>query len=166
MQVRSNSEKQQLEPDIEKRTGSKLRKDYVKAIYCHLAYLISMQSTSCEMPGWTKHKLESRLLGQISITSECYQTFCCQRESHSTNKPLALLLHSERDHCWLSSLVPSSAIRQDPLTVLTGEDLLGFILISYPRPSGVCIVMYCVRSGEDTKPYRIYVLSLQIKWHG
>ena len=74
MQVRSNSEKQQLEPDVEKRTGSKLRKDYVKAIYCHLAYLISMQSTSCEMPGWMKHKLESRLLGEISITSDMQMT--------------------------------------------------------------------------------------------
>ena len=74
MQVRSNSEKQQLEPDIEKWTGSKLRKDYVKAIYCHLAYLISMQSTSCEMPGWMKHKLESRLLGEISITSDMEMT--------------------------------------------------------------------------------------------
>ena len=74
MQVRSNSEKQQLEPDVEKGTGSKLRKDYVKAIYCHLAYLISMQSTSCEMPGWMKHKLESRLLGEISITSDMQMT--------------------------------------------------------------------------------------------
>ena len=55
--------KQQLEPDMEQWTGSKLGKEYVK--YCHLAYLTSMQSTSCEMPGWMKHKLESRLLGEI-----------------------------------------------------------------------------------------------------
>ena len=51
-------------------TGSKLGKEYVKAVYCHLAYLTSMQSTSCEMPGWIKHKLESRLLGEISIISD------------------------------------------------------------------------------------------------
>ena len=49
--------------------GSKLGKEYVKAVYCHSVYLTSMQSTSCEMPGWMKHKLESRLLGGISITS-------------------------------------------------------------------------------------------------
>ena len=52
--------KQQLEMDMEQQTGSKLRKDYVKAAYCHPAYLTYMQSTACEMPGWMKHKLESR----------------------------------------------------------------------------------------------------------
>ena len=62
--------KQQLEPDMEQQTGSKLGKEYVKAIYFQPAYLISMQSTSCEMLGWMKHKLESRLLGEISITSD------------------------------------------------------------------------------------------------
>ena len=61
--------KQQLELDMEQRTGSKLGKEYVKAVYCHPAYLTYMQSTSCEMPGWMKHKLESRLLGEIAITS-------------------------------------------------------------------------------------------------
>ena len=59
--------KQQLEPDMEQWPGSKLEKDYVKAVDHHPAYLTSMQSTSCEMPGWMKHKLESRLLGEISI---------------------------------------------------------------------------------------------------
>ena len=58
--------KQQLEPDIEKRTGSKLRKEYVKAVYCHPAYLTYVQSTSCETWGWMKHKLESRLPGETS----------------------------------------------------------------------------------------------------
>ena len=57
--------KQQLEPDMEQQTGSKLGKDYVKAVYCHPAYLTYMESTSFEMPGWMKHKLESRLLGEI-----------------------------------------------------------------------------------------------------
>ena len=66
--------KQQLEPDMEQQTGSKLGKEYVKAVYCHSAYLICMQSTSCEMPGWKKHKLESRLLGEISITSDMQMT--------------------------------------------------------------------------------------------
>ena len=62
--------KQQLELDMEQRTGSKLGKEYVKAVYHHPAYLTYMQSTSCEMPGWIKHKLESRLLGEISINSD------------------------------------------------------------------------------------------------
>ena len=62
--------KQQLELDMEQQTGSKLGKEYVKAVYCHLAYLTFMQSTLCEMPGWMKHKLESRLPGEISITPD------------------------------------------------------------------------------------------------
>ena len=66
--------KQQLEPDMEQRTVSKLGKEYITAVYCHSAYLTSMQSTSCEMPGWMKHKLESRLLGEISVTSDMQMT--------------------------------------------------------------------------------------------
>ena len=58
--------KQQLELDMEQQTGSKLRKEYIKAVYCHPAYLTYMQSTSCKMPGWMNHKLESRLPGEIS----------------------------------------------------------------------------------------------------
>ena len=66
--------KQQLELDMEQQTGSKLGKEYVKAVYCHPAYLTYMQSTACEMLGWMKHKLESRLLGEISITSDMQMT--------------------------------------------------------------------------------------------
>ena len=62
--------KQHLEPDMKLQTGSKLGKEYVKAVYCHPAYLICMQSTSWEMPGWMNHKLESRRQGEISITSD------------------------------------------------------------------------------------------------
>ena len=60
--------KQQLELDMEQQTVSKLGKEYVKAVYCHPAYLTSMMNTSCEMPGWMKHKLEWRMPGEISIT--------------------------------------------------------------------------------------------------
>ena len=66
--------KQQLELDMKQWTGSKLGKEYAKAVYCHHAYLTYMQSTSYEMPGWMKHKLESRLLGEISITSDTQMT--------------------------------------------------------------------------------------------
>ena len=85
MQVR----KQQLELDMEQQTGSKLGKEYVKAVYCHPAYLTYMQSTSYEMPGWMKHKLESRLPGEISITSVCrgpdlpFEKSVCRSESNS-----------------------------------------------------------------------------------
>ena len=74
MQVR----KQQFELDMEQQTGSKqekeYKKEYVKAVYCHPAYLTYMQSTSWEMLGWKKHKLESRLPGEISITSDMQMT--------------------------------------------------------------------------------------------
>ena len=66
--------KQQLELGIEQWTGSELGKEYIKAVYCHPACLTYMQSTSCEMMGWMKHKLESRLLGEISITSDRHMT--------------------------------------------------------------------------------------------
>ena len=64
------AKKQQLEPDMKQRTGSKLGREYVKAVYCQPAYLTYMQSTSCKMLGWMKHKLESRLLGETSTTSD------------------------------------------------------------------------------------------------
>ena len=66
--------KQQLELDMEQQTGSKYEKEYIKAVYCHPAYLTYMQSTSSEMLGWMKHKLESRFPGDISITSDMKMT--------------------------------------------------------------------------------------------
>ena len=66
--------KQQLELDMEQQTGSKLEKEYVKAVYCYTAYLTYVQNTTCEMLGWMKHKLESRLPGEISITSDTQMT--------------------------------------------------------------------------------------------
>ena len=66
--------KQQLEPDVEQQTDSKLGKEYVKAVYCHPAYLTFMQSTLCKMPDWMKHKPESSLLGEISIPSDMQMT--------------------------------------------------------------------------------------------
>jgi len=66
--------KQQLELDMEQQTGSKPGKEYVKAVYCHSVYLTYMQRTSCKMPGWMNHKLESRLPGEISTTSDMQTT--------------------------------------------------------------------------------------------
>ena len=66
--------KQQLEPDMGQLSDSKLRKDYIKAIHYHPAYLTYMQSTSCEMPGWMKDKLDSRFIGEISINLDMQMT--------------------------------------------------------------------------------------------
>ena len=66
--------RQQLELDMEQQTGSKSGKEYIKAVYCHPAYLSYMQSTSWETLGWIKHKLESKLLGEISITLDTQMT--------------------------------------------------------------------------------------------
>ena len=73
--------KQQLELDMEQRTGYKLGKECVKVVYCHPVYLTYMQSTSCEMPGWMKFKLGSRLQGEISVTSDTQMTPSLMAES-------------------------------------------------------------------------------------
>ena len=70
MQIR----KQQSELDVEQQTGSKLGKEYVKYVYCHSDYLTYMQNTLCEMMGWMKHKQESRLPGEIPVTSDMQMT--------------------------------------------------------------------------------------------
>ena len=69
-----HAKKHQLKLDMEQQTGSKSGKKYIKAVYCHLVYLTYLQSTSFEMLGWMKHKLESRLLGEISVTSNMQMT--------------------------------------------------------------------------------------------
>ena len=88
MQVR----KQQLELDMEQQTGSKLGKEYVKAIYCNSAYLTYMQSTSWETPGQMKHKLESRFLGEISIISDMQMA-----ESEEELKSLSMRVKEESE---------------------------------------------------------------------
>ena len=88
MQVR----KQQLELNMEQQTGSKQEKEYVKAVYCHPAYLTYMQSTSWEMLGWKKHKLESRLPGEISLTSDMQMT-----ESEEELKSLLMKVKEESE---------------------------------------------------------------------
>ena len=80
--------KWQLELDMEQQTGSKLGKEYIKAIYCHPAYLIYMQSTSCEMLVSMKHKMESRLPGEIPITSDMQMTPPLWQKARGTKEPL------------------------------------------------------------------------------
>ena len=80
--------KEQLEMDKEQQTGSELGKEYIKAVYCHPAYLTYMQSTSCEISDWIKHKLESRLPGEISITLICRWHHPYGRKQRRTKEPL------------------------------------------------------------------------------
>ena len=88
--------KQQLEPDMGQWTGSKLGNEYVKAVYCHPAYLTSMQST-CEMLGWMKHKLESRLAGETSITSDADDTVLMAESKELKSFLLKVKEESEKD---------------------------------------------------------------------
>ena len=81
-------EKKHLQLDTEQQTGSKLGKEYIKAEYCHPAYLTYIQNTSCEMPGWMKPKLESRLPGEISIISEMQRTPSYDRKQRVIEDPL------------------------------------------------------------------------------
>ena len=89
--------KQQLELDMEQQTGSKLGKEYIKAVYCHLAYLTYMQSTSCEMLGCIKHRLESRLVREISVTSDMQMTPPLMAESQEELKSLLMKVKEESE---------------------------------------------------------------------
>ena len=91
--------KQQLELDMEKRTGSKLGKEYVKAVYCHHVCLTSMQSTLREMPGWMRHKLESGLLGERHINNLRYAddtTLMAESEEELKSLPMKVKEESEK----------------------------------------------------------------------
>ena len=79
---------QQLKLDMKQQTGSKLGKVYIKAVYCHLAYLTYMQSTSCKMLGWMKYKLELRLLGEISTASDMQMIPPNGGKQRGTKEPL------------------------------------------------------------------------------
>ena len=87
--------KQQLELDMEQQTGFKSGKEYVKAVYCHPAYLTYMQSTSCKIPGWMKHKLESRLLGELSVTSDMQMTLPLWKKAKEELKSLLMKVKEE-----------------------------------------------------------------------
>ena len=91
------AKKQQLELDMEQQTGSKSGKEYIKVAYCHPAYLIYMQSTSCKMPGWMKHKLESRLSREISITSDNADDTTLMAESEEELKSLLMKVKEESE---------------------------------------------------------------------
>ena len=95
--------KQQLELDMEQQTGSKSGKEYVKAVYCHPPYLPYIQSTSWKMPGWIKHKLESRLLKEIAITSDMQMTPRLMAENEEELQSLLMKVKEESEKVGLKT---------------------------------------------------------------
>ena len=108
--------KQQLEVDMEQRTGSKLGKEYIKAVYCHPAYLTYMQRISREIPGWMKHKLESRLPGETSITSDMQITSPIWQQRRGAKESLD---ESERGE-WKSWIKTQHSKNENPVPSLYG----------------------------------------------
>ena len=104
---------------MKEQTGSKLEKKYVKAIYCHPAYLTSMQSTSCEMPDWMIHKLESSLLGEVSTTSDM-QMIPLMAESAEELKSFLMRVKEENERAGLrlNILKNKTKLRSWPLAPL------------------------------------------------
>ena len=125
--------KQQLELVMEQQNGSKLGKEYIKAVYCHLAYLTYIQSTSRETLGWKKHKLESRLPGEISITSDMQMTpHLWQREEELKSLLMKLKEESEKDGLKLN-IQKTKIVASGPITLWqtdgeTMETVTDFIL--------------------------------------
>ena len=130
MQVR----KQQLELDMEQQTGSKSGKEYAKAVYCHPAYLTYMQSTSCKMSGWMKHKLDSRLPGEISITSYTQYDTTLMAESKEELNSLLMKVKEEREKVGLklniqkTKIMSSGPITSWQIVGETMESVTDFIL--------------------------------------
>ena len=118
--------KQQVELGVDQWTRSKLGKEYIKAVYCHSVYLTYMQSTSCEMPGWMKHKLESRLPGEISITSY-------MAESEEELKSLLMKVEEESEKVGLKlniqkiKIIASGPITSWQIDGVTMETVTDFI---------------------------------------
>ena len=102
--------KQNLELNIEQETGSKVGKEYVKVVYCHPAYLTYMQSTSSEMSGWMKHKLESSLLGELSITSDTQMTPPLWQKAKRELKSLLMKVKEENEKASLKLNIQKTKI--------------------------------------------------------
>ena len=108
--------KHQLELDIEQWTGSKLGEEYDKAVYCYSAYLASMQSTSCEMLGWMKRKLGSRLLAEISTTSDI-QMIPLMAESEEELKSFLMRVKEESEKSGLKLTIQKTKIMATIITI-------------------------------------------------
>ena len=128
MQVR----KQELELDMKQQTGSKLVKEYVKAVYCHPDSLTSMQSIPCEMLGWMKHKLESRLLGGVSITTDTQMTLLLEQKV-KRRKSLLMKMTEESEEAGLNlqkmKVMASGPITSWQIDGETMETVINFIFL-------------------------------------
>ena len=119
---------------MEQQTGYKLGKEYVKAVCCHPAYLTYMQSTSCKMPGWIKHKQESRLLGEISINLSYANDTTLMAESKEKLKSLLMKVKEESEKVGLrlniqkTKIMAASAITSWQIDGETMETVRDFIL--------------------------------------
>ena len=137
--------KQQLELDMEQQNGSILGKEYVKTVYCHPAYLTYMQTIPCEMPDGMKHKLESRLQGEISITSDTQMTPPLKVESEEELKSLLMKVKEDSEKAGLklsiqtTKIMASSPITSWQIDEKTVETVMGFIfLVSKITADGDC----------------------------
>ena len=109
--------KQQLAPEKEQQTSSKLGKEYIKTVYFHLIYLAYMQSTSCKMLGWMKHKLESRLQREISITLDMLVNTTLMAESKEELKSLFMRMKEESEKAGLKlNIQKTKIIASSPIT--------------------------------------------------
>ena len=114
---------------MEQWTGSKLGKEAIKAVYCHPAYLTYMQSTSCEMPDWMKHKLESRLLGEISLTSNMQMTPPYGRKWKGTKEPPEKVKEESEKVGLKLNIQKTKIMASNPITSwqMDGETVTDFI---------------------------------------
>ena len=122
--------KQQLEQDMEQ-TVSKSGKEYVKAVYCHPAFLSYMQRTSCKMTGWMKHKLESRLPGEISVTSDNADNTTIMAEIEEELKSLLMKVKEESEKVGLKlNIQKTNVMASSPITSweMDGETVADFIV--------------------------------------
>ena len=151
--------KQQLELDMEQQTGSKLGKEYVKAVYCHPVYLTYMQSTSCEMPDWMKHKLESRLPGELSITSDRQMTPPLWQKAKKELKSLLMKEKEEREKAGLKLNIQKTKIMASSPIILwqidgeTMEIVTDFIYLGFKiTADGDCSheIKRCLLFGRNT----------------
>ena len=127
---------------MEQQTGSKLGKEYINAVYCHPAYLAYMQSTSCKMPRWMKHKLESKLPGEISITSDTQMTPSLWQKGKEELKSLLMKVKEESEKVGLKLNIqkmkimasgPITSWEIDGETVETVSDFFFFGLQNHCR---------------------------------
>ena len=115
---------------MEQQTGSKSGKECIKAVYCHPAYLTYMQSTSCKMPGWMKHKLESGLPGEISITSDMQMTPPLWQKSEEELKSFLMKVKEESEKvCLKFNIQKTKIMASGPITSweIDGETVSDFI---------------------------------------